>query len=81
MTATYNDWWTEQRDRLKARWRKGLNSLVTLICWELWKNRNAWVFGDAIRQFPAERLANMILDELQLWIMARRGTDIFYKGR
>jgi hypothetical protein len=26
-----------------------------------------------------ERLANMILDEMQLWIMARRGTDIFVR--
>jgi hypothetical protein len=79
MTTTYNDWWTEQRDRMKARGRNGLDTLVTLICWELWKNWNAWVFGDARRQFRVERLANVILDELQLWIMAGRGTDIFVR--
>jgi hypothetical protein len=37
---------------------------------------NAWVFGDTRSQLPVERLANRILDELQLWMMARRGTGL-----
>jgi hypothetical protein len=49
---------------------------VSLVCWSLWKNRNAWVFGDAKRQLSVGRLANRILDELLLWIMAGRATEI-----
>ena len=34
----------------------------------------AWVFGDIRRQFSVLQLAARILDELRLWMLARRGT-------
>jgi hypothetical protein len=40
---------------------------------------NAWVFGDTRRQLSMERMANRILDELRLWIMARRGIRIILR--
>ena len=56
--------------------RKKIDTVVALVCWSLWKNRNAWAFADSSRQFSVERLAARILDELQLWSMARRGTAV-----
>jgi hypothetical protein len=70
------DWWSMEREKLQPRGRVGFDTLVALTCWSLWKNRNAWVFGDTRRQFSVVRLTNRILDELQLWIMAKRGTGI-----
>jgi hypothetical protein len=40
----FNSWWCQASAALPKEERKGFNSLVILIAWELWKHRNAFVF-------------------------------------
>jgi hypothetical protein len=40
------DWWLNTRNNLDVRRKKKLDAWTTLICWSLWKQRNAKVFGN-----------------------------------
>jgi hypothetical protein len=33
--------------------RKGLNSIIILVTWEIWKHRNTWVFEGRRPSVPA----------------------------
>ena len=45
--------------------RKGLNSLIILVAWELWKHRNAWVFEGA--NPCVQRVLAVVSEECLLW--------------
>jgi hypothetical protein len=45
----FQDWWTRERNRLRGRENKEFDTLVCLVSYALWKNRNAWTFGDVRR--------------------------------
>lgn len=38
------DWWAEARLRLQKDLRRGFDSLVILVVWHIWKERNFCVF-------------------------------------
>jgi hypothetical protein len=50
--------------------KKGLNSLIILVPWEVWKHRNSCVFFYNARPCTSDLLRN-VLDECSLWGMAR----------
>ena len=43
-TARFSSWWRKTAAAASREARKGLNSLIILVAWELWKHRNACVF-------------------------------------
>ncbi|WVZ49513.1 hypothetical protein U9M48_000862 [Paspalum notatum var. saurae] len=45
--SRFNFWWCQASKSLPNGLRKGFNSLVILVSWELWKHRNACVFEGA----------------------------------
>jgi hypothetical protein len=47
-------WWTEARKRLRREDRRNFDTLVLLVAWTLWKQRNARVFGNIERQLSTE---------------------------
>ncbi|WVZ86079.1 hypothetical protein U9M48_032920 [Paspalum notatum var. saurae] len=57
--------------------RKGFNSLVILVCWELWKHRNACVF-EKIRP-DAQIVFQSVVAEGHLWCLAEASAlqDLF----
>jgi hypothetical protein len=59
------DWWLGTRKRVYKLQRKGFNSLVLLVAWSLWKERNRWVHERCALQPVA--LAPLILEEARMW--------------
>ena len=66
-TDILQDWWPTVRKRITKAYRKGFDSLVLLICWSIWKQRNGRVFGGYGIWKEAD-LSMKIHQELQLWL-------------
>ena len=62
------DWWLAACKRIRKEMRKGFDSLVVLVAWSIWKERNQRVFQKV--QLPPTELADLILDEAKLWYYA-----------
>jgi hypothetical protein len=62
------DRWTVLRKRLAKRHRRGFDSLVVLVWWFLWKERNNRIFNGAMQQ--AATLASWIREEASRWVFA-----------
>uniref|UniRef100_A0A453LLD9 Uncharacterized protein n=1 Tax=Aegilops tauschii subsp. strangulata TaxID=200361 RepID=A0A453LLD9_AEGTS len=39
------EWWDKARSRLQGDKKRALNSLVILVVWSIWRERNRRVFG------------------------------------
>ena len=64
------DWWTATKTNMSASLRKGLNFLIILTSWAIWKHRNAVLFDNITPSY--DKLLNNIKREAKLW--ARAGT-------
>jgi hypothetical protein len=65
--SSLREWWTKERERFKAKERRWFDGLVCTVVHALWKQRNAWCFGNRHSQYPAETLVTRILEELRLY--------------
>jgi hypothetical protein len=72
---TLEGWWLRERAKFSAKTRKNFDGLIILGCWELWKNRNAWVFNNLNLQFTLMQLASRVRDEFSAWTLGRRGVS------
>ena len=61
-------WWTEARKHVPKPNRRGFDSLVVLICWQLWKERNDRTFDRRVRTI--EQVIDRIVDEIAAWSLA-----------
>ena len=67
-------WWAEIA-LARSPNGKGMASLLMLISWELWKERNARVFRNT--STPSMIIVDRILDEASLWVSAgAKGLDV-----
>ncbi|KAJ1268382.1 hypothetical protein BS78_07G130600 [Paspalum vaginatum] len=48
--------------------RRDVRSLIILVCWELWKERNARIFDRS--EVPSFKVAARIKEEAAAWILA-----------
>jgi hypothetical protein len=64
----FQDWWANLEGKVPHVLRKGINSLVMLLAWWLWKQRNKCVFeGDAP---SGNQIIQNIKDGAQRWCLA-----------
>lgn len=68
MDASFQGWWRRANRRAATEERRGLNSLVMLVAWELWKQRNRCVF-DAAKPC-VQTVLQQIKDEAKAWAAA-----------
>lgn len=64
------EWWSTARQPLPKTLRKGFDSVVILISWSLWKQRNARMFHNGEQQHSVICLVSKIIDELWDWNVA-----------
>jgi len=61
-------WWLRARKLVPKPFRRGFDSLVFLIGWMLWKERNVRTFRSVAN--PAPLLVSAMQQEASLWAMA-----------
>jgi nuclear pore complex protein Nup210 len=71
--SNLEDWWSAARELVATKDRRGFDTLVLLIAWFLWKQKNARAFNNQALQLTAHQLVVRIKDEFKLWRLARLG--------
>jgi hypothetical protein len=64
----FQEWWQTAERIVPKQMRVGLNSLISLVLWYMWKQRNACVFHRILPSVP--RIILDINSEAALWCMA-----------
>jgi hypothetical protein len=67
-------WWVSSRKKLPKDSRRGFDSMVVLVWWLVWRERNNRVFNGAMQQ--AATLANWIREEAAMWVFAAVSTAL-----
>jgi nuclear pore complex protein Nup210 len=67
------DWWIRARREVQKSDRRRFDSLVILVAWTLWKQRNARVFGNVRLQLNTVQIIDSVTEEFRLWEFARVG--------
>ncbi|XP_071679762.1 uncharacterized protein [Lolium perenne] len=73
--SSLESWWSSARDLVRRRDRNSFDTLVILIAWQIWKQRNARVFGNTNLQFSTAQMLIHIKEEFGLWRLAKRGEE------
>lgn len=68
MARTTIIWWQKLRRLTNSAQRKGVDSLFALVSWQVWKERNARFFRDAMTKIV--ELLQVVKAEANLWIEA-----------
>jgi hypothetical protein len=68
VVADLQDWWPDSRKVIPKALRKCFDTMVVLICWQLWRERNARVFDHASK--TTSELLFWITYCARLWSLA-----------
>lgn len=66
--AALADWWLATRCRFQKSYRADFDCAFMLICWLIWKERNARIFQHVSKLL--DQLAEDIKDEIAVWRVA-----------
>ncbi|BAH94054.1 Os07g0663200 [Oryza sativa Japonica Group] len=59
------DWWFEARRCFRTGYREIFDAVLMLVCWLIWKERNARIFEQRLRS--PEQLVEDIKEEINVW--------------
>lgn len=65
--SSFNSWWSRTAASLPKVLRKGFNSFVILVLWEIWKHRNACVFKNV--RLDAQKVVHVVAAEGHLCLV------------
>ena len=74
--SNLKDWWVQARGIVIGKNKKKLDSMVVLIAWEVWRERNRRVFDKIIK--PTNLLIDHIKNEAMQWALASVGKLILH---
>ncbi|GJN04629.1 hypothetical protein PR202_ga22193 [Eleusine coracana subsp. coracana] len=66
---SFANWWRRAVRRVPKERKKGINSLIILVAWIIWKHRNKCVFEHLSPSVTS--ILRELKDEHSLWCMAR----------
>jgi hypothetical protein len=58
---TMQSWWSQTRARFRSKETRGFDSLVVLVSWRLWRQRNARCFQNTQKQYSVRGLIEQIM--------------------
>jgi hypothetical protein len=67
MHMSFEEWWLAARELIRKEYRRRFDSLVILMSWMLWKQRNGRVFGNTRKIRNASQLVHLIKEEFRVW--------------
>jgi len=67
-TYVLAEWWYGARKRIPKDDRKCFDSLVVLVCWLLWKERNNRTFDRRVQTI--DDLLSRVIEEIMSWYQA-----------
>jgi hypothetical protein len=65
---SFAQWWAKTARKVKKECKKGVNSLVILTDWVIWKHYNACVFEETA--LSISEVLRQFREEYQLWCLA-----------
>ena len=65
------EWWVQARSSISGKTRKRLDSLVLLVVWTVWRERNGRVFDKNFK--PTNTIIEQIKQEARQWVIASAG--------
>jgi hypothetical protein len=65
-SSCLSDWWQNTRTAIPKPFKRSFDSLVLLVSWKVWKERNRRTFENNTRTPP--QLYVLILEEADAWI-------------
>ena len=75
---SFADWWVKYIPRVKKEYKKGVNSLIILTSWLIWKHRNSCVFDGATPS--VNEVLRQFRDEYELWCLYYYRTDLLSRA-
>jgi hypothetical protein len=54
-------WWSQTRAHFQSKETRGFDSLVVLVSWRLWRQRNARCFQNTQKQYSVRGLIEQIM--------------------
>ena len=66
----FSGWWKRSIAAVPKEAHKGLNSLIILVAWEIWKHRNSCVFDN--KRLSVQEVIRAVSSEGGLWCSASR---------
>lgn len=58
-------WWSQSRLVFQMRYRKAFDSLVVMVCWFIWKERDARILEHSSK--TVEQIYSAIREEILTW--------------
>lgn len=68
VSSQFSKWWWISISTVPKEMRKGLNFLIILVAWEVWKHRNSCVFENATPS--VQEVLRAVMAERALWCRA-----------
>jgi len=66
--SSFFDWWEAAISRVDSQVQKGLNTIIILVAWSIWKHRNRCIFDGVVPDVSC--VVSVCKEELRQWSLA-----------